>query len=236
MEWTQEQLRQLAGAYQAKNPTWTAPGVTVPTFDPNNDPAYVAGTGAVNSGLDNLYTSLGFNPTTGAYGGGAYDRGAQSYGYDAQGGRITDPNSPLFNPYSRAALLQKSYENTQRYTSNSLAERGLGTSGLAIKDQADASHNYSVGDDELRRSATNYYAGLRDQAVAGTDDARIDTAGMVSSAFDKFVAGQATQPPPAYTPTPEPKKRKLTPEEQYRADQKKILARQNYYSRRARRR
>ena len=212
MEWTQEQLRQLAGAYQAKNPTWNAPGVTVPTFDPNNDPAYVAGTGAVNSGLDNLYTSLGFNPTTGAYGGGAYDRGAQSYGYDAQGGRITDPNSPLFNPYSRAALLQKSYENTSRYNTNSMASRGQLYSGALQNAQNDASHNYSVGDDELRRSATNYYAGLRDQAVAGTDDARVDTAGMVSSAFDKFVTGQATQPPPYYTPTPEPKRPAHLPE------------------------
>ena len=212
MEWTQDQLRQLAEAYKQKNPTWTPPGHEAPTFQPNTDPGFVAGNAGLDNRLQNAYASLGLQPTYGpdgkvtgwSFGGGAYDQGAQSFGVDHAGNRISDPNSPLYNPYSRAALLQRTFENNKRGNTNSYAARGQLYAGSLVNAQNETAHGYSVDDDSNRRSALSYYKGLIDRATGAADEHRMDRADLTGGAFDRFLSAQADAPPPYYTPTPDP--------------------------------
>jgi hypothetical protein len=66
------------------------------------------------------------------------------YGYNQQG--QIDPS----NPYSRAALLQHTYQQTQRGTMNSYAASGQLYSGALGRAQGENTRQYSIQDAALR--------------------------------------------------------------------------------------
>ena len=98
------------------------------------------------------------------------------YGYGAEFDPVThdmvagslklDPN----NPYSKAAQLQRSYDNAKRGTTNSLAERGLGTSGALVNAQNSNDTGFSTSKDTLEKNLGAILAGLAGQETqAGID-------------------------------------------------------------------
>lgn len=64
---------------------------------------------------------------------------------------VVDPN----NPFSRAALLQKSFQTAKAGYGNSYAARGLGSSGAANAAQQFASNQYQQGYDSLTKGLTS---------------------------------------------------------------------------------
>lgn len=81
------------------------------------------------------------------------------------------------NPYSRAALLKQSYEEAQRGTANSYAERGLGNSGSAGQMAGENSRQYSIGYDQLARQ----YQG----AIHGVQYGQAQTAANYGTGMDQ---------------------------------------------------
>jgi hypothetical protein len=77
----------------------------------------------------------------GTYQSGELDR---EYGFDNTGG--IDPN----NPYSRAALLQRSYQDAQRGNTNSYAAAGQLYSGALGRAQSRSYQDYDIGLDRLK--------------------------------------------------------------------------------------
>lgn len=132
------------------------------------DPTFLAQVAANNLGYG---TALGQLP-------GALNRASADYGYQVNytpGARLADgsvdPNDPNSlgsysvggvdpsNPNSRAALLQKSYENNQRGNTTSLAARGQLYSG-ALQNAQDASlSNFNAQSAANQREFSNAIAG-----------------------------------------------------------------------------
>jgi hypothetical protein len=93
-----------------------------------------------------------------------------SYGFDAQG--QIDPN----NPYSRAALLQRSYQDSQRGTANSYNAAGQYSSGAFARMQGRNAENFDIGLDQLQKQ--------RGQDLAGILKGQVDTYSQVGANLD----------------------------------------------------
>lgn len=87
----------------------------------------------------------------GTYQSGELDR---DYGFTPEG--AVDPN----NPYSRAALLQRSYQDSVRGNTNSYAASGQLYSGALKNAQNRAFQNYDIGLDSLKRDLGRARAGV----------------------------------------------------------------------------
>jgi hypothetical protein len=68
------------------------------------------------------------------------------YGFGADG--TIDPN----NPYSRAALLQRSYQDSQRGMTNSYAAAGQFNSSAYDRMQGRNAENFDIGVDQLKKA------------------------------------------------------------------------------------
>jgi hypothetical protein len=113
----------------------TAPGVQAPPPDVGGrplDPAEIAAGVSANRNV-----ALSNANTT--YQQGYLD---QTYGYGDTGAA---------NPYSRAALLQESYQRSQLGTTNNYAARGQLYSGAYDRMQGENQHQYSIAEDANRR-------------------------------------------------------------------------------------
>lgn len=62
--------------------------------------------------------------------------------------------TPELDPFSKAAILQQSYETAQRRNTNSFASSGQLHSGSYLNAQGYATHDYSQGQDALSKSLT----------------------------------------------------------------------------------
>jgi hypothetical protein len=111
---------------------------------PPIDPIYTEQLGLNQRGLDQTLADIGFQ------------RGqiGQTYGFTEQG------TLDISNPYNQAALLQKSYQQGQRGTTNSMAGRGQLYSGAHQRNLDEGTFQYGRSYDALRRQATNAYGQL----------------------------------------------------------------------------
>jgi hypothetical protein len=131
-----------------------APGAPSP-FDPQYD-ASVAGLGVRR---DDALADI------------AYDEGElkQEFGFD-------DPS----NPFSRARLLQRSYDEQKNRTTNSYASMGQLYSGAVQNARSSDTHNYDVAHDSLRRDydrALEAFRRGRRDANRGYDEGVVGAAG-----------------------------------------------------------
>jgi hypothetical protein len=87
---------------------------------------------------------------------GTYQTGQinADYGFTPQG--TIDPN----NPYSRAALLQRSYQDSQRGTTNSYAAAGQYSSGAYKRMQDRNAENFDIGLDQLKKGQGRELSGV----------------------------------------------------------------------------
>jgi hypothetical protein len=109
------------------------PGAT-PTPPP--DPALLAAQSQAN-------TAVGLSDAWATYQTGQINA---DYGFGADG--TIDPN----NPYSRAALLQRSYQDSQRGMTNSYAAAGQFNSSAYDRMQGRNAENFDIGVDQLKKA------------------------------------------------------------------------------------
>jgi hypothetical protein len=99
-----------------------------------------------------------------------------------------DPN----DPFSRAALLQKSYENNVRGTTNNLAAQGQLYSGAHINAQAANTQNYQTGVTQGQRAEQ----GLLDQIAFRRQGAKDALAsGTVTNNANALTSALQSPPP-----------------------------------------
>jgi hypothetical protein len=98
------------------------------------------------------------------------------YGFSPDG--TIDPN----NPYSRAALLQRSYQDTQRGTGNSYAAAGQYNSGAYQRMQGRNAENFDVGVDQLKKAQGREKSGVLQTQVQNysANSANLDPAKLES--------------------------------------------------------
>lgn len=128
-------------------------------FDPDNDPQVQAAKAAAAKAKDATLASLA-------------DR---SKGLDVSFGlgENADPN----NPWSKLALLQKSFQQAQRGNQTSMAARGQLSSGAYQRAQRRASDAYGQGHNDLQSAYRSGKAAIQDAvnaANAGAESADID--------------------------------------------------------------
>jgi hypothetical protein len=133
-----------------------------PKFDAYLDPGYAASAGAYTTQGEHAQAQHDYQT----------HRGAQSYGYDAQGNLISGGSD--WNPYNEAQILQRNYDNTVRGTTNSYAAQGQLYSGAINNAQNTNTWNYGVASDKLKRGASDFYnsndvtlQGVQDQGLQG---------------------------------------------------------------------
>lgn len=192
---------QIAGAWQgiANVVPTTAAGYSPPATagtsaggtsytPPPVDPVYDQQVGGLTRRRDDSYADIK----------GRQDRTLIDYGYnatfDANGvltGLTVDPS----NPFSRAALLQKSYQQNKAGNVNSYAAKGMYRSGALQNAQNQAEFNYQQGSDALQKQLTSSLAGYQsERANAGTDY----EIGVGQAKGDSIGRAQNS---PLYTPT-----------------------------------
>jgi hypothetical protein len=120
------------------------------------------------------------------------------YGYNASfdgSGGVTgltvDPN----NPYSKAALLQKSYENAKRGTTTGLAAQGHLYSSSMTNEQNNNDTGYSTSKDNLEKNLGSILASILGQERATRTAYETDAAGAYGDRVGRASSN------PTYSPT-----------------------------------
>ena len=117
-----------------------------------------------------------------------------SYGLDPS---VSDPSSATYNPYSRAALLQSSYNNSRRSTLNNLASSGQLYSGFgqSMFDKADSS--YAQGFTGLQTSYNNALGDIESKKLAAKNAADL---AIAKAEAQSLVNAEKQTPNPAEAP------------------------------------
>lgn len=177
----------------ASSSTPSAPSApAAPKFDMNSlpvDPSYDATVGGLTRTRDDTLAGLTGEKTA----------ALSNFGYNAQfddKGNVTgltfDPN----NPFSRAALLRKNYQQAKTGTTNSLASRGQLYSGAMTNAQNANDSGFQQNDNALQTSLGQVLSGiLGRQRTANTD---YETGAGVAYG-DRISRAQSS---PLYNPAP----------------------------------
>jgi hypothetical protein len=193
----QQWLRALQRTHGAAPATGGSVGSPAPSpQQPAPDATYISQVGANNRPYDNALAQLPANLQA---------AGAQ-YGYSYS----QDPNDPLnvtvggvdtSNPYSRAALLQRSYEQRQRGNTNSLAARGQLYSGALQNAQNSAFTDYNQASTENRQGFENLIRGYISGLGGLGAERDVNNAGAFGSLVERL-ANDPNQPPAQYAGVP----------------------------------
>lgn len=184
-----------------------APRKPDPVALPFNDPAYLAQTAGYRLPYEQALARL-----PGDVGTLASDYGFSVKHTDAAPpptpGAGDDPNDPRFlpgagtyevtgvdtsNPYSRAALLQRSYDQSRAGNQTSYAARGQGYSGALVNAQAAAKTGFDTGSNQLRGAFNDVIRGWLGNLGAQGGQFGTDRGQALGGA----VGRQAENPPPA---------------------------------------
>lgn len=124
------------------------------------DPAYDAQVASLGRSRDDSLAGLQ----------GDRQRALLDFGYNAQtdaDGNVTALSFDASNPYSRAAQLQKRYQESKTGTQNAMAARGQLYSGARINAQNANDTSYSMGENALQKMLGEFLArNLQDQRNA----------------------------------------------------------------------
>lgn len=164
--------------------------------------------GTIQTGLANLKTYLG----------GAAKKTASDLGVTVTGDPLGDPsqvsysiddNVDVTNPFSRAALLKRSYQQHQAGNTNSMAARGQLYSGALQNAQNETTRQNLQGQDALTKQAGDTIGGYYGQWLGAQQSAGqqgIDAAGAAASRnantpADPALAAPVSTPAAAVDPT-----------------------------------
>lgn len=144
-----------------------------------------------NDTINNAWRNLG-NTTAGIAGQQALLRG--SYGYNEDG------SIDLTNPFSRAALLTRTYQQNRAGTENSYAARGQMTSGAYGRMQGANLYNYQQGQDQMQRAYLQENAALLSQLTAAQNAYGDTASGAAADALARSIQGRNAPGQPAAQP------------------------------------
>lgn len=117
-----------------------------------------------------------------------------AYGLDPA---VSNPSSATYNPYSRAALLQSSYNNSRRSTLNNLASSGQLYSGFGQSMFDKADNAYAQGYTGLQTSYNNALSDIEAKKLAAQNASSLAIAKAEAQAL---VNAEKQTPNPAETP------------------------------------
>lgn len=111
----------------------------------------------------------------------------QTYGYsaDAQGNAArVDPHDLAYNPFSKAALLDRNYQQTQ----NSASIRHHGYTGALENADHESQFQYNRGDDAVKREFLGTFQGLQASKASANDSWETTVAGLQGDATTRALA------------------------------------------------
>lgn len=126
------------------------------------------------------------------------------FGFDPVTG-VASENVDVTNPFSRAAMLNRSFAQAQRSSTNNYANRGLLTSGAYGAAMGDDSRNYAQGMDSLTKSFAERLAEFR----ANEQDAEAAKSAANVQSYGALVSRRMQQDapiPPENLPIPQAEK------------------------------
>lgn len=131
---------------------------------------------------------------------------AKDFGYDAQTGAAAD-NVDVTNPFSRAAMLNRSYAQNQAAASNSYANRGLLTSGAYASAVGEDARGYAQGTNALQSEFANRLADFRNAETDSQTGLQTDNTNAFGALLDRRrqVDAAVTDPTPSPAAPPAPK-------------------------------
>lgn len=182
----------LAGPSRARQPqvaSYVQPGPD----ESYKDQTYFDTTSGISRNLDNLraYTvDAGKNIGT-------------DYGIDYTGDPVNGaanftiaPDVDVTNPFSRAALLKRSYQQATAGNTNSMAARGQLYSGALQRAQNETGRQNLQAQDSLIKDFASRFGGLYQNWLAGQNQATTDSVGAQTAAIDRHI----NDPAPALAP------------------------------------
>lgn len=122
-----------------------------------------------------------------------YESLQRSYGYDASGGYGHGDKIDPTNPFSRASLLRKSYQQSQRGTGVSMAARGQLYSGALQSALQHGTQGFNAADNAQKLE----YGAQRNQIGQNALSARNQLRDYLAGAQADAAQYQAANPPPA---------------------------------------
>lgn len=159
--------------------TVTTPAQFAP-YDPENDPAVQAARAAAASRRTSQLADIA----------GQRDRLNRDIGISQQGGAV-DPN----NPYSKLALLAKSFQTAQKANQTRMASQGQLNSGAYQRAQRRASSDFAQGDNQLRTAWLDGQKALDSATARANSDAADADVAALSSYLDRLNALNALVSP-----------------------------------------
>lgn len=114
----------------------------------------------------------------------------QQYGFD-----------DLSDPFSKIQLLKRTFADSQRGNTNSMAAAGHLYSGALDNAQAETQHGYDASYDATRREYDSLLEGLQTRRTGVQHDATDQTA---AADWDRVQSGLANRPDPASLPAAKP--------------------------------
>lgn len=167
------------------------------TYDLSPDKAFITGEQGANTAYNNAMASIAAQRTI----------AAEEFGIDPNTGTFAE-NVDVTNPYSRAALLNKSYAQNQKMTYGGFANRGALTSGAyaaALQSQAD-DYNQS------RKGLEQAFAAKRADFLNAENQAQADKLASLASLQGDLVNRRMAEDAPTFgeedvptSPAAEPK-------------------------------
>ncbi len=152
--------------------------------------------GGITQNQDRAANDFGFKvrfkPTVGANGERQVDDGPDAI--------TVDPS----NPFSRAALLQRSYDNAKRGTTNSMAAAGQLYSGALQNAQNENARGFQQGDNALRQAFVDFFSGQESNRAAAVRTASEASVRAEGDALSAQLATTPDDPGPGTPPTAAP--------------------------------
>ena len=124
---------------------------------------------------------------------------ASEYGFDANTGAAAD-NVDVSNPFSRAAMLNRSYAQNQAASSNSYANRGLLTSGAYASAVGEDARGYAQGTNALQSEFAQRLADFRNSETDSQTSLQTGNTG----AYGELMGRRMQQDAAVTDPTPSP--------------------------------
>lgn len=145
------------------------------------DPTYEADVSGINRLHNDTIANLGYEES----------QLSPSYGYqtDNSGNVSVDPS----NPFSKAALLQKTYGENQARSTNSMAAQGQLYSGALQNQQNQNTFGFQQNTDALKRAYSNALQSIRARRTAADTTQYINTNNAGANRLQRALANRPTQ-------------------------------------------
>lgn len=158
------------------------------------DSTYNANQSGIQQNLNNLKSALlGQGVNLGQNYGVSFDASPTAANPLAATNYRVEDNVDVSNPFSKAGLLKRTYQQSRRGTTNSYAANGQLYSGALGRAQDSNTFNYLQGQDALLKNFQSTYGNLINQYLAGQQAATSQQQQNQNDAINRAIALWQTQ-------------------------------------------